>query len=116
MKRSTDRILTTHVGSLVRPPDLLDLSAQAKHGGDQRPYEDGLRRSVAEIVLKDAFFTAVAPASVGYDAANEYYANERDYVYTIANALREEYGARHPSRPAKTRAPQDEGQSVLRGE
>jgi methionine synthase II (cobalamin-independent) len=109
MKRSTDRILTTHVGSLVRPPDLLDLSAQAKHGGDQGPYEDGLRRSVA-------FFTAVAPAGVGYDAANEYYANERDYVYAIANALREEYGARHPSRPAKTRAPQDKGQSLLRGE
>src|SRR5882672_6195923 len=52
MKRSTDRILTTHIGSLVRPPDLLDLSAQAKRGGDQRPYEDGLRRSAAEIVLK----------------------------------------------------------------
>ena len=24
MKRSTDRILTTHVGSLVRPPDVLE--------------------------------------------------------------------------------------------
>jgi len=25
MKRRTDRILTTHVGSLPRPPDLLDM-------------------------------------------------------------------------------------------
>ena len=24
MKRSTDRILTTHVGSLIRPPELLE--------------------------------------------------------------------------------------------
>ena len=24
MKRSTDRILTTHVGSLVRPPEVLE--------------------------------------------------------------------------------------------
>src|SRR5882724_3739543 len=190
MKRSTDRILTTHVGSLVRPQDLLDLSAQAKRSGDHQPYQDGLRRSVSDIVqmqakagidvvndgefgksgwanyalgrvsgfeerpdkmypavwlgrdrfrfadfmakefprgvtgtpghacigpiayrdhasiardvanlqaavksadVEDAFFTAVAPASVGYDAANEYYANERDYVFAIANALREEY-------------------------
>jgi 5-methyltetrahydropteroyltriglutamate--homocysteine methyltransferase len=33
----------------------------------------------------------VAPASVGYDAANEYYPNETDYVFAIADALREEY-------------------------
>jgi 5-methyltetrahydropteroyltriglutamate--homocysteine methyltransferase len=33
----------------------------------------------------------VAPASTGYDAANEYYASERDYVFAIADALREEY-------------------------
>jgi 5-methyltetrahydropteroyltriglutamate--homocysteine methyltransferase len=33
----------------------------------------------------------VAPASVGYDAENEYYSNEREYVFAIAKALREEY-------------------------
>ena len=37
------------------------------------------------------FFTAVAPASVGYDAENEYYGSEREYVFAIAKALREEY-------------------------
>ena len=37
----------------------------------------------------------MAPASVGYDAVNEYYANERDYVFAIAKALREEYLAVH---------------------
>ena len=33
----------------------------------------------------------MAPASVGYDARNEHYASERDYVFAIAAALREEY-------------------------
>src|SRR4051794_18314962 len=31
MKRSTDRILTTHVGSLIRPKALLDAKDQAAH-------------------------------------------------------------------------------------
>jgi 5-methyltetrahydropteroyltriglutamate--homocysteine methyltransferase len=45
--------------------------------------------------VEEAFFTAVAPASVGYDAANEHYADERDYVFAIATAMREEYLAIH---------------------
>ena len=43
----------------------------------------------------DSFFTAVAPASVGYDAVNEHYNSERDYVFAIAEALRQEYLAIH---------------------
>jgi 5-methyltetrahydropteroyltriglutamate--homocysteine methyltransferase len=50
-----------------------------------------LTMAVESAGVEQAFFTAVAPASVGYDAANEYYSNERDYVLAIANALREEY-------------------------
>jgi hypothetical protein len=30
MKRSEERILTTHVGSLVRPAELLELAAKAR--------------------------------------------------------------------------------------
>jgi len=41
--------------------------------------------------VSEGFLTAVAPASTGYDAANEYYATDRDYVFAIADALREEY-------------------------
>jgi 5-methyltetrahydropteroyltriglutamate--homocysteine methyltransferase len=52
---------------------------------------DNLKAAVATTAVPDAFFTAVAPASVGYDAANEHYSNERDYVFAIATALREEY-------------------------
>jgi 5-methyltetrahydropteroyltriglutamate--homocysteine methyltransferase len=41
----------------------------------------------------EAFFTAVAPASTGYNARNEYYSSDREYVYAIADALRYEYRA-----------------------
>ena len=191
MRRSTDRILTTHVGSLIRPPALLDLAASAKENtAQQSAYEDVLIRFTADVVQRQAkagidivndgeygksswanyvldrmtgfeprpdtlyeavwlgrdrfrfaefmkaefprgaigapghacvapityrgheairrnishlkaalaaagvsegFLTAVAPASTGYDASNEYYNDERDYVFAIAEALREEY-------------------------
>src|SRR5437016_4067597 len=54
MKRSTDRILTTHVGSLPRPHDLLDMM-QAKDAGrgfDAQAHATRLRAAVAEIVRK----------------------------------------------------------------
>src|ERR1700735_1989815 len=37
MQRSTDRIYTTHVGSLARPPALLDLMKAAAQGHDVDP-------------------------------------------------------------------------------
>ena len=39
--------------------------------------------------------TAVAPGSTAYDGINEYYASEREYLFAIADALREEYRAIH---------------------
>jgi 5-methyltetrahydropteroyltriglutamate--homocysteine methyltransferase len=50
-----------------------------------------LKAATAKTKVEDVFFTAVAPASVGYDASNEYYSSEREYVFAIAKALREEY-------------------------
>src|SRR5690606_24854736 len=54
-----------------------------------------LKAATAKTKVEDVFFTSVAPASVGYDAENEYYKSERDYVFAIANALREDYRAVH---------------------
>jgi 5-methyltetrahydropteroyltriglutamate--homocysteine methyltransferase len=54
MQRSTDRILTTHVGSLPRPPDLLDM-VQAKDQGkpvDEKAHAARLRSAVGEVVRK----------------------------------------------------------------
>ena len=52
MKRSTDRILTTHVGSLIRPQSLQEIM-RAKQGGqayDQAAYETCLKELVADVV------------------------------------------------------------------
>ena len=56
MKRSTERILTTHVGSLPRPPDLLAM-IQAKERGeplDIEVYAGRVKSAVAETVEKQA--------------------------------------------------------------
>ena len=52
---------------------------------------DAFAKALKGVKVEEAFYTAVAPASVGYDAINEHYKNERDYVFAIAGALREEY-------------------------
>ena len=192
MKRSVDRILTTHVGSLIRPAALRELgAAAAKDGGEaaarypaeleaatadvvRRQVEagvdvvndgefgksswanyvldrmtgfefrpdsvfepvylgrdrvrfadfmqaqfprgakgmpghacvapirykghDAIRRNIADLKaalaaagVEEGFLTAVAPASTGYDARDEFYDDERTYVFAIAEALREEY-------------------------
>src|SRR6516225_1262428 len=54
MKLSTDRILTTHVGSLPRPPELLALLEARETGRefDQPAFETRLATNVKEIVAK----------------------------------------------------------------
>jgi 5-methyltetrahydropteroyltriglutamate--homocysteine methyltransferase len=191
MRRSHDRILTTHVGSLIRPAELLEQAATAAKQPDaQAPYRaalqvatvdvvshqleagldivndgeygksswanyvldrmtgfefrpdtifeatwlgrdrfrfaefmkaefprgargapghacvgpityqghEAIRRNISDLkaalasaAVSEGFLTAVAPASTGYDASNEYYEDEREYVFAIADALREEY-------------------------
>lgn len=54
MKRSTDRVLTTHVGSLVRPPEIV-AAMQAKVSGNPLPDADfnpALTNAVAAIVKR----------------------------------------------------------------
>jgi len=54
MKLSTDRILTTHVGSLPRPPELLALleARETGRGFDQAAFEARLAEAVREVVAK----------------------------------------------------------------
>jgi 5-methyltetrahydropteroyltriglutamate--homocysteine methyltransferase len=192
MKRSEERILTTHVGSIVRPKSLLDLaniyigppkdpveyarvlrnevaevvSAQVAAGIDivndgefgksswanyvldrisgfeRRPAApapmdwlgrdrerfpevianefkassnsslgalactsairyhkpEGVRRDIANLQAAlasskatDGFLTVVAPASAVFNGVNEFYGNEREYIFALAEAMRDEY-------------------------
>jgi 5-methyltetrahydropteroyltriglutamate--homocysteine methyltransferase len=56
MKRSTDRILTTHVGSLIRPQPLQQFLRAQQEGEpfDQAAYDCCLAQSVAEVVAQQA--------------------------------------------------------------
>jgi 5-methyltetrahydropteroyltriglutamate--homocysteine methyltransferase len=50
-------------------------------------FESALR----EVKVEEAFLTAVAPASTAYDGVNEYYATDEEYIFALAEALRQEY-------------------------
>ncbi|HWM76167.1 MAG TPA: epoxyalkane--coenzyme M transferase, partial [Methylomirabilota bacterium] len=52
MKRSTERILTTHTGSLPRPPDLTAMLESMDGGSalDPAAFDGRVRRAVADIV------------------------------------------------------------------
>jgi 5-methyltetrahydropteroyltriglutamate--homocysteine methyltransferase len=58
MKRDTNRIMTTHVGSLPRPHDLLDMMKARLTGEGEQPdeaaYQQRVTEVVAEIVKKQA--------------------------------------------------------------
>jgi 5-methyltetrahydropteroyltriglutamate--homocysteine methyltransferase len=100
MNLSRDRILTTHVGSLPRPADLLDLMKAKLSGAPYDPaaYDARVRSAVADIVRhqiecgvdivadgemsKPGFFTYVAERLEGFEArpgkSPRVFAAERD--------------------------------------
>ena len=65
MKRSTERILTTHTGSLLRPEDLADMLFARESGDlvDRAALEMRMRSAEAEVVRKQA--------EVGVDVVND---------------------------------------------
>ncbi len=57
-----------------------------------------IRRAIATfqealkgVKVEEAFLTAVAPASTAYDGVNEFYPSDKDYIFALAEALRQEY-------------------------
>ena len=78
----------THTEACVGPIDYQD------HAPLDRALAN-FKAALKQVKVEEAFLTAVAPASTAYDGVNEYYPNEHDYVYAIADALREEYRAIH---------------------
>jgi len=74
MRRSTERILTTHAGSLARPDDLRELLVARDTG---RPYDQvelasRVRRAVAEVVKQQV--------AVGLDVVNDGEESKRNFT------------------------------------
>jgi len=49
-----DRVLTTHTGSLIRPPELLELAATIDDAQphDRAAYEEALEHAVTDVVAR----------------------------------------------------------------
>jgi 5-methyltetrahydropteroyltriglutamate--homocysteine methyltransferase len=81
MKRSTDRILTTHVGSLIRPQELVDLMLARQSGQpyDRQAFETSLKSSVADVVKHQADIgvDVVSDGEFGKSVSWSQYAIER---------------------------------------
>ena len=61
MQTSTDRILTTHTGSIARPDDLISIMRERENG---RPYdEDAFARPSRRRPSRNACDASVQPAS-----------------------------------------------------
>jgi 5-methyltetrahydropteroyltriglutamate--homocysteine methyltransferase len=81
MKRSTERILTTHTGSLPRPSDLLPLitAAEAGDSGNVNRLQTRVRAAVAEIVRKQI--------DAGVDIVNDGEASKPSYSTYVKDRL-----------------------------
>lgn len=81
MKTSTDRILTTHVGSLPRPQDVVDLLFAQDRGEpyDQAKFDETMRRAVGENVNKQV--------ECGVDIVSDGEASKISYATYIRHRL-----------------------------
>ena len=52
-----------------------------------------LKDALKSVKVEEAFLPVVAPASAVFNGINEYYPTEKEYVFAVAEALREEYRA-----------------------
>jgi 5-methyltetrahydropteroyltriglutamate--homocysteine methyltransferase len=80
MKTSTDKILTSHVGSLIRPPELLvHLKAKREGGYDAAAHAQALKKSVERVVRlqKDSGVDIPSDGEFGKDISWSQYALER---------------------------------------
>jgi 5-methyltetrahydropteroyltriglutamate--homocysteine methyltransferase len=81
MKRSTERILTTHTGSLPRPSDLLPLIAAAEAGNvaEVDRHRSRIRLAVAEVVQRQI--------DAGVDIVNDGEASKPSYSTYVKDRL-----------------------------
>ncbi|MCC6472280.1 MAG: cobalamin-independent methionine synthase II family protein [Burkholderiales bacterium] len=89
MKRSTERIRTTHTGSLPRPPELLETMRAIAEGRpyDREVYEAAVKAHVAEVVRKQV--------QAGIDVVNDGETSKPSFQAYVAERL-EGFEARMP--------------------
>jgi 5-methyltetrahydropteroyltriglutamate--homocysteine methyltransferase len=92
VKRSTDRILTTHTGSLPRPPDLITAMFAKEEGVpvDREALAERIRAAVAEVVEKQA--------QAGIDVVNDGEMSKPSYATYIKDRLGGFGGTSNPLR------------------
>jgi 5-methyltetrahydropteroyltriglutamate--homocysteine methyltransferase len=100
--RDRDRFREFFTGNAEIPSALSGAPAEVCVGPIKYTGQDQVARDLANLRAaasarpdREVFFTSVAPASTAYQGVNEYYKTEEDYVYAIAEALRQEYLAVH---------------------
>jgi 5-methyltetrahydropteroyltriglutamate--homocysteine methyltransferase len=81
MKVSTERILTTHTGSLPRPGELVDmlLVREAGQDIDQRRFDSVVQQAVADVVQKQA--------AIGLDIVSDGEMSKVSYATYVADRL-----------------------------
>lgn len=81
MRRSTDRVLTTHVGSLVRTPEIVAdmLAAERGEGAGDRTINEHLREGVADVVRRQA--------AAGVDVVSDGEYGKRGWTQYVADRL-----------------------------
>ena len=81
MKRSTDRILTTHTGSLPRLSDLLAIMTAAESGvANARQLQARIRSAVAEVVRKQV--------QAGVDIVNDGETSKPSYLAAMSEGAK----------------------------
>ena len=81
MKQSTDRILTTHTGSLPRPPDMLGLlvEEQQQRLAERTQLEDSVRTAVRDVFNRQV--------ETGLDVVNDGEQGRVDYTVYVKDRL-----------------------------
>src|SRR5262245_18757955 len=80
MKRSSDRILTSHAGSLPRPDDLIEANAQRDAGKvDEAAFQKKLAQSVAEVVRRQVAAGIAVPVDGEYGKSMVHKSNYRSW-------------------------------------
>lgn len=110
MKKSTDRILTSHAGSLPRPDDLIEANAQREAGKvDETAFQKKLTQSVSDVVKRQVEAGITVPGDGEYGKSMGSKINYRSwwsYSFTRLDGLKIENVDRdampvHRSEPGK---------------